>query len=89
MVWVLLGVVLIWLLMSLKTSRADGTLLEVHPYRRMMPYIMRGRNESVVYYDDYIDAEKLLEYVEAVRERMRRHGSSISLRQNLASSMRN
>ena len=70
MVWVLVGVVAVWLLMSLKTSRADGTLLEVHPYRRMMPYIMRGRNESVVYYDDYIDAEKLLEYVEAVRERM-------------------
>lgn len=66
-VWIGVGVLAIWLLMNFKTSRADGTLLEVHPYRRMMPYIMRGRNESVVYYDDYVDAEKLLKYIESVR----------------------
>ena len=66
MLWVWIGgsVFLAWLLMNFKTSRGDGTLLDVHPYRRMMPYIMRGRNESVVYYDDYVDVEKLLEYIE-------------------------
>ena len=28
----------------------------LHPYRRLMFYIMRGRNESVVYFDAWADA---------------------------------
>ena len=62
---ILLG---LWVLVSLKTSRPDGTLLKVHPFRRMMSFIMLGRNESVVYFDDYIDVEKLRAYIAEARE---------------------
>jgi hypothetical protein len=58
-----------WALASLKTSRPDGVLLKVHPFRRMMTFIMRGRNESVVYFDDYIDVEQLRAYLVQARER--------------------
>ena len=45
-------------------GRPDGDLVEsIHPYRRMLPYMMRGRNESVVYYDDPVKAENLLDYI--------------------------
>ena len=51
------------LLLSLKTSRPDGTLVpSVHKYRKMMFHIMPGRNEAVVYYDTYVRAERLLAY---------------------------
>jgi hypothetical protein len=71
MVWVILGVVIgLWVLMNMKTSRGDGTFQRnVHPYRKLMQYIMPTRNESVVYFDDYIDAEKLQQYVNDAREK--------------------
>ncbi|MFT7624907.1 MAG: hypothetical protein ACI9WU_004098 [Myxococcota bacterium] len=59
MMWVGIGLVVVWLGLQFKTSRADGTVVKVHPYRQMMPYIMQGRNESLVYYDDAIDAEAM------------------------------
>ena len=60
----------IWVLLSLKTSRPDGTLVKgLHPYRRIMSFIMPGRNESVVYYDDYVKADKLLEYIADPQQR--------------------
>jgi hypothetical protein len=69
MIYVILGVVLVlWVLANLKSSRKDGTLLPVHPYRRIMQYIMPTRNEAVVYFDTYVDAEQLLEYIEAARD---------------------
>ena len=50
-----------------KTSRADGIFVRnVHPYRRLMWFIMPTRNESVVYYEDKIRAEKLLDYLEEI-----------------------
>ena len=59
-----------WALLNLKTSRKDGTYLgRIHPYRRLMPYIMRTRTESVVYFDHYVDATKLLEYVAQAKEK--------------------
>ena len=49
-------------------SRPDGELVErIHPYRKMLPFMMRGRNESVVYYDDPANAEKLLDYIERAK----------------------
>jgi hypothetical protein len=61
-------IVLIWLL-NLKTSRPDGTFVKnLHKYRQMMFYIMPTRNESVVYFDEYVDAEKLLEYLPKAAE---------------------
>lgn len=48
-----------------KRSRPDGRLVErVHPYRRMMPFIMRTRTESAVYFDSLVRAEALEEYLE-------------------------
>jgi hypothetical protein len=69
-VWITIGAIfLIWVLLNMKTSRADGTYLKAtHPYRRIMPFIMQGRNESIVYYDDYINAEKLLDYLEEAKK---------------------
>jgi hypothetical protein len=48
---------------SWNRSRSDGDFVQVHPFRRMMYYIMPGRNESVVYFDRLIDAEKLEAYL--------------------------
>lgn len=72
-VWMILAglaalLVLVWLLLEWKTSRSDGTLLKVHPYRTMMTYIMPTRNESVVYFDSYVRADRLLAFVRETRE---------------------
>jgi hypothetical protein len=54
----------IWLLLHAKTSRPDGQLIKnLHQYRTMMGYIMPSRNESVVYFEVYIDSEELEKYV--------------------------
>lgn len=73
--WIIYGIiaatpfVLIWLL-NLKTSRPDGTFVKnLHKYRQVMFYIMPTRNESVVYFDEFIDAEKLLDYRDKCAEK--------------------
>jgi hypothetical protein len=59
-----------WALLNLKTSRKDGTYLgRIHPYRRLMPYIMQTRNESVVYFDHFVDATQLVDYVRQTKEK--------------------
>lgn len=58
----------LWLALNLKTSRPDGTLERVHPYREMMAYIMPTRSESVVFFDTEVCADALLDYVRAARE---------------------
>ena len=51
-------------------QRSDGDLVErVHPYRQMMQYIMPTRNGSVVYFDNYVNAEKLVQYVPQAKAR--------------------
>jgi hypothetical protein len=64
--WIALAIVFVlWVALNMKSSRTDGHYLaKVHPYRKMMPYIMAGRNESIVFYDDYLNADNLLEYLE-------------------------
>lgn len=57
-----------WVLLTLKKSRPDGTFVGVHPYRRLMFFIMPGRNESVVYFDREFRAEPLLAYLEKAKE---------------------
>jgi hypothetical protein len=59
----------LWVALNLKTSRPDGTLLPVHPYRTMLTFLMPTRNESVVYFDAAVPAERLLAYVERARSR--------------------
>ena len=57
------------LLLDWPTKRSDGELVDrIHPYRKMLPFMMRGRNESVVYYDDPAKAENLLDYVARAKE---------------------
>ena len=36
----------------------DGVRVSVHPYRRMMLFLMRGRNESAVYFEQTLDLAK-------------------------------
>ncbi|MCC6747539.1 MAG: 2-oxo acid dehydrogenase subunit E2 [Deltaproteobacteria bacterium] len=66
---IVVGVLFVlWVLLNLKTSRPDATLIpRIHPYRTMMFHIMPTRNESVVYFDTVVDAEKLLAYLEATK----------------------
>ncbi len=53
----------------MKKSRKDGIYVKkMHPYRRIMPFIMNGRNESVVYFDSYCRADKLLQYVKKSKD---------------------
>jgi len=57
-------IVAVWALAHAKHSRPDGRLLPAtHPYRAVMGHIMRTRNESVVYFDVYVDAEPLERYL--------------------------
>lgn len=64
------GVVLVWVLTNVKTSRPDGELIARLPsYRRLLTAIMPTRNEAVVYYDDYVKADALLEYIDKARKR--------------------
>lgn len=70
MTWGVLLLAALWVAANLKTSRPDGTLRrDVHPYRRMMQFIMPTRNESVVYFDTYVRAENLEAYLAEARER--------------------
>lgn len=59
-----------WVLVNIKTSRSDGELIRrVHPYRRLMAYIMPTRNESAVYFDTFARMDRLLPYIEEARKR--------------------
>ena len=66
--WGLLVAAVFMVLAHYKTGRADGTFVRnVHPYRRLMWFVMPTRNECVVYYEDKIRAERLEAYLERVR----------------------
>ena len=43
----------------------DGTRVHPHPYRRMMLFLMRGRNESAVYFEQRLDLSKTLPWLAA------------------------
>lgn len=46
-------------------GRRDGTLAKgIAPYRRMMPFILKTRNESVVYFEQQMDLTKTLKFIE-------------------------
>ncbi|HET8936179.1 MAG TPA: 2-oxo acid dehydrogenase subunit E2 [Polyangiales bacterium] len=45
--------------------RPDGYALELSPMRRLMPYLMRGRNESAVYYEQSLDLSRTVPFVQA------------------------
>jgi hypothetical protein len=43
----------------------DGRRVTVHPYRRMMTFLMRGRNESAVYFEQHLDLTRTLPWLAA------------------------
>ena len=46
-------------------DRRDGRRLKtVHDFNGIFPYIMRGRNESIVFFSEVLDVENLLAYIE-------------------------
>jgi len=45
-------------------KRPDGTLADVPPYRRIMPYLMAGRNECIVFFEQKIDLTKTNQFIE-------------------------
>ena len=47
-----------------RKDRADGVLVDVPPLRRVMPYLMRGRTESVVFFEQHIECDQLLAWLE-------------------------
>lgn len=62
-------IIALFLVAELKTSRADGEIIrKMHPYRRIMSFIMPTRNESLVFFDEYIDAGNLLAFLEKKNE---------------------
>lgn len=61
---------LLWVLLHWKTTRPDGMLVTpLHPYRRLMSYIMVSRAESIVFFDAHADAEPLMKYLVELRAR--------------------
>ncbi len=49
--------------------RPDGKVVKNVPYtRRIMPFLMHGRAESTVYYEQHIEVEKAWKYVENFRK---------------------
>jgi hypothetical protein len=54
--------------------RSDGDPIQgLSPVRRMVPYLMRGRNESVVYLEQVLDLSRTLPFVAAWNARSREH----------------
>lgn len=54
-------------------KRKDGKLVtEGDPMIHIMPYVMRGRNESAVYYTNTIDIDKIQQYVREQRKNNKR-----------------
>ena len=45
--------------------RRDGTLAKVAPYRRIMPFLLRGRNESIVLFEQQLDMSRAQPWLEA------------------------
>ena len=57
----------VFVVLDAKHTRCDGTYIkETHPYRKIMPFVMKGRNESIVYLDISIPSDNL---TNAIKER--------------------
>jgi len=68
--WIIIAALLAgWVILNLPRRRSDGELLsKIHPYRRMLSFMMVGRNEAIVYYDDYVRVSALLDYIERAKQ---------------------
>ena len=51
-------------------SPHDGRRVNVHPYRQMMTFLMRTRNESAVYFEQQLDLSKCLPWLETRKTKL-------------------
>jgi len=61
------------------SRRSDGRLARVAPYRRMMPFLMPGRNESAVYFEQTLDLSRTGPWLEAWNRTDRGHATLFHL----------
>ena len=59
--------------------RRDGTLAKVAPYRRMMPFLMRGRNESMVLFEQHLDMSRAQPWLAAWNARTGQRATAFHL----------
>lgn len=59
--------------------RRDGTLAEIPPYRRMMPFLMRQRNESIVLFEQQLDMSRAQPWLEAWHASTGQHATAFHL----------
>lgn len=63
----LLVLFVLWVLAHMKTSRPDGVLIKkLHPYRRLLCFVQENADSSVVYFDEYVKADKLVKFLEEI-----------------------
>jgi hypothetical protein len=58
-----------WIALHAKTSRPDGRALPMHPFRRLLLYLLPSRDGAVVYFDAAVRAERLLAWLERTKDR--------------------
>ena len=57
--------------LAIDMGRPDGTVIKDLPkYRRMMPYFMKTKAESVIFYEFLVDAENGLEFAERMSKEL-------------------
>jgi hypothetical protein len=59
--------------------RRDGTLAKVAPYRRIMPFLMRGKNESSVLFEHQLDMSRAQPWLEDWNRRTGQHATAFHL----------
>jgi len=59
--------------------RRDGTLAKVAPYRRILPFLMRGKNESSVLFEQHLDMSRAQPWLEAWNRRTGQHATVFHL----------
>jgi hypothetical protein len=59
--------------------RRDGVLAKIPPYRQIMPFLMRGRNESSVLFEQRLDMSRAQPWLEAWNRRTGQHATAFHL----------
>jgi hypothetical protein len=59
--------------------RRDGSLANVPPYRRMMPFLMRQRNEAIVFFEQQLDMSRAQVWLAAWNARTGAHATAFHL----------
>lgn len=65
----LLGIVILYIAINLKTTRPDGTLVRTRPYQRILSFLSPSRNSAITYMECNVPAENLVRWIAEQRER--------------------